>query len=208
MDFRFDPIVDKDLILSHFSEEQIMEYYLGISITKKKLFRSPLRVDKRPTCNVFRNDKGVLIFKDFATGQHLNCFGVVMEKFKCDYHKALDIIANDFGLVDNKNIKKNAGRINPNPIKITDKEPSKIQIEIQNFSEEELNWWKQYGITIDILKRYNVFSCKYLFLNNIIVANQQNLVPFLVITAVKSKKIMRQENYGDAIFQKEKITVF
>ena len=83
MDFRFDPVVTKDLILSHFTEEQIMEYYLKVPIHKKKLFRSPLRVDKMPTCSIFRNNKGILIFKDFATGQHLNCFGVVMEKFHC-----------------------------------------------------------------------------------------------------------------------------
>lgn len=177
MDFRFDPIIDKDLILSHFSEEQIMEYYLKVPINKKKLFRSPLRVDKRPTCNVFRNDKGTLIFKDFATGQHLNCFGVVMEKFKCNYYQALEIIANDFGLVQNNNIIKNKGRINPNPVKITDKEPSKIRIEIQNFSEDELKWWNGYGITIDLLKKYNVYSCKYVFLNNNIVAQSSKNCP-------------------------------
>lgn len=177
MDFRFDPIVDKDFILSHLTEEQIMEYYLNVPINKRKLFRSPLRTDRRPTCSVFRNNKGILIFKDFATGQHLNCFGVVMERFRCDYFHALDIIANDFGLVKNDNLVKNEGRINPKPVKITDKEPSKIQIEIQNFSEKELKWWNDFGITIDILRRYNVFSCKYVFLNNVIVAESTDKCP-------------------------------
>lgn len=177
MDFRFDPVVTKDLILSHFTEEQIMEYYLKVPIHKKKLFRSPLRVDKMPTCSIFRNNKGILIFKDFATGQHLNCFGVVMEKFHCNYYKALDIIANDFGLVQNNNITKNEGKINLKPIKITDTEPSKIQIEIQNFSENELKWWNDYGITIELLKKYNIYSCKYVFLNNSIVAESSDKCP-------------------------------
>ena len=177
MDFRFDPVVTKDLILSHFTEEQIMEYYLKVPIHKKKLFRSPLRIDKMPTCSIFRNNKGILIFKDFATGQHLNCFGVVMEKFHCNYYQALDIIANDFGLVQNNNITKNEGKINLKPIKITDTEPSKIQIEIQNFSENELKWWNDYGITIELLKKYNIYSCKYVFLNNSIVAESSDKCP-------------------------------
>lgn len=176
MDFQFEPKVTKELILSRFSEEQIMEFYLRVPI-KRGLFRSPLRRDREPTCSFYRNSSGDLIFKDFATGQHLNAIGVVQSIFRCNYFEALKIIANDFGIVKSKSIARNPGKINENPVKIKDKEMSKIQIEVQDFTDLELKWWKKYGITLDILKKFNVYSCKHVFLNDQIFAKSQQHCP-------------------------------
>ena len=176
MDFSFQPKITKELILSRFSEEQLMEYYLHIPV-KKGLFRSPLRRDKQPTCSFYRNKSGTLIFKDFATGQHLNIFDVVQSIFRCDYFKSLRIIANDFGIVRDNALHKNPGKINLNPIKIKDKEISKIQIEVQEFTDGELKWWGKYGISKDILKRFNVYSCKHIFLNDQLFAKSQQHCP-------------------------------
>lgn len=176
MDFSFQPKITKKLILSRFSEEQLMEYYLHIPV-KKGLFRSPLRRDKQPTCSFYRNKSGTLIFKDFATGQHLNIFDVVQSIFRCDYFKSLRIIANDFGIVRDNALHKNPGKINLNPIKIKDKEISKIQIEVQEFTDSELKWWGRYGISKDILKRFNVYSCKHVFLNDQLFAESQQHCP-------------------------------
>ena len=174
MDFSFQQKITKELILSKFSEEQIMEFYLQVPI-KKGLFRSPLRKDRNPTCSLYRNGSGTLIFKDFATGQSLNIFGVVQAKFNCDYRQALRIIANDFGIVSTKNIFKNIGKINYTPNIIKDKTISKIQTEIQDFTERDLKWWNKFGITKEILQHFNVYSCKHVFLNgNLFAAYQQN----------------------------------
>lgn len=176
MDFSFQPKITKELILSRFSEEQLMEYYLHVPV-KKGLFRSPLRRDKQPTCSFYRNKSGTLIFKDFATGQHLNIFDVVQSIFRCDYFEALRIIANDFGIVRDNALHRNPGKINLNPIKIKDKEISKIQIEIQEFTDSELKWWGRYGITRDILRRFDVYSCKHVFLNDQLFAESQQHCP-------------------------------
>ena len=176
MDFSFQPKITKELILSRFSEEQLMEYYLHIPV-KKGLFRSPLRRDKQPTCSFYRNKSGTLIFKDFATGQHLNIFNVVQSIFRCDYFESLRIIANDFGIVRDNALHKNPGKINLNPIKIKDKEISKIQIEVQEFTDSELKWWGRYGISKDILKRFDVYSCKHVFLNDQLFAESQQHCP-------------------------------
>lgn len=176
MDFSFQPKITKELILSRFSEEQLMEYYLHIPV-KKGLFRSPLRRDKQPTCSFYRNKSGTLIFKDFATGQHLNIFDVVQSIFRCDYLESLRIIANDFGIVRDNALHKNPGKINLNPIKIKDKEISKIQIEVQEFTDSELKWWGKYGISKDILKRFDVYSCKHVFLNDQLFAESQQHCP-------------------------------
>lgn len=176
MNFSFKPNLSKELILSRFSEEQLMEYYLHIPV-KKGLFRSPLRRDKQPTCSFYRNNSGTLIFKDFATGQHLNVFGVVQELFHCDYYESLRIIANDLGIYRDKTIQRNSGKINNNPVKITDKEVSKIQLEIKEFTDLELKWWGKYGITKNILEYFNVYSCKYMFLNGNLFAKSQQHCP-------------------------------
>lgn len=176
MNFSFQPKITKELILSRFSEEQLMEYYLHLPV-KKGLFRSPLRRDKQPTCSFYRNKSGTLIFKDFATGQHLNVFDVVQSIFKCNYFESLRIIANDFGIVRDNTLHKNPGKINLNPIKIKDKEISKIQIEVQEFTDSELKWWGKYGISKDILKRFNVYSCKHVFLNDQLFAESQQHCP-------------------------------
>lgn len=176
MDFSFKPKLSKELILSRFSEEQLMEYYLHIPI-KKGLFRSPLRRDRQPTCSFYRNNSGTLIFKDFATGQHLNIFGVIQEIFRCDYHEALRIIANDMGIIHDKALRKNPGKVNDSTVKINNKEVSKIQIEIQDFTDLELKWWGKYGITLEILKKFEVYSCKYVFLNGTIIARSQQHCP-------------------------------
>ena len=174
MNFSFKPKLSKELILSKYSEEQIMEYYLNITV-KKGLFISPLRVDKRPTCSFFRNNSGTLIFKDFATGEGLSIFGVVQKMFNCDYWTALRIMANDLGIIPNETIPKNKGKISSYTTKIKDKTISKIQVEIQDFTEQDLKWWGKYGITLEILKHFNVYSCKHVFLNgNLFAAYQQH----------------------------------
>ena len=172
MNLSFEPKLTKELILSKFSEEQLMEYYLNIPV-KKGLVRE----DKRPTCSFFRNNKGTLMFKDFATGQCLDIFSIVQQIFRCNYFEALRIIANDFGIIQSKTLQKNPGKINENPIKIEDKEISKIQVEIQDFTELELKWWAKYGITPEILKKFNVYSCKHVFLNDQLFAKSQQHCP-------------------------------
>ena len=176
MNLSFEPKLTKELILSKFSEEQLMEYYLNIPV-KKGLVRSPLREDKRPTCSFFRNNKVTLMFKVFATGQCLDIFSIVQQIFRCNYFEALRIIANDFGIIQSKTLQKNPGKINENPIKIEDKEISKIQVEIQDFTELELKWWAKYGITPEILKKFNVYSCKHVFLNDQLFAKSQQHCP-------------------------------
>lgn len=171
------PKLNKNLILSTLTEEQIFAFYIGSEIKSKKLFRSKLRNDKNPTCSMYRNKSGSLIYKDFATDQYLNCFGYVMELFRCDYYTALRIIANDFNIVHDDSFVRNKGRIIPKEFKIEEKEFSKIQIEVQDFSDQELKWWEKFGITKDILDKYNVYSCKHVFLNDQLIAKSQQHCP-------------------------------
>lgn len=166
MEFKIEPItITKDLILSKVTEETIMEHYLGIPV-KKGLFKSTLRKDNRPTVAFYRNPKGVLMYKDFGDGFTSDFIGIVMYKFSCSYGRALRIIANDFNIISNKSIQKNLAKIEYSNTKFEDTKQAIIQVEIKNFDQYELDWWAKYGITEKTLKKFKVFSCKNVFLNN------------------------------------------
>ena len=171
--FTIDPKITKEFLLSKNSEETYMSYYLGIPV-KKGLFRSPLRADNHNTCSFFRGRSGNLYFKDFATGQCLTFEGVVMEKYHCTYPNALKIIAKDFGYIQSSDVKKQEIKIQP---KFEGEKETFIQVEIKDFSESELKWWNSFGITKDILKKFNIHSCKTVFLNGRIFAQSTQHAP-------------------------------
>ena len=86
LSFEIEPTINKQYLLSKYSEETYMEYYLGIPV-KKGLFKSPLRVDNTPTCSFYRNKSGDLIFKDFNgsfSGNFINGISlIVLNIVKC-----------------------------------------------------------------------------------------------------------------------------
>lgn len=156
--------ITKDLILSTVSEETLMEHYLGIPV-KKGIFRSPLRDDKNPTCSFDRDHIGRLIFKDFNGDFYGDAFEVVKRLYKVSFREALNIIANDFGIIEIPTLERHPQIIEYSNTPFKESEFCNIQIEIQPFTIDELNWWKSYNISEKILKRYNVHSCKSVFLN-------------------------------------------
>lgn len=169
--FNIDSVIDEEYVLSRISEESIFCYYMDLPKITKKLVRSIVRNDSKPTCGFFR--KNYLYLKDFATGDCYNCFGLVMRIYGCSYYSALNKIADDFGLTNNSTL-LNKVSIIP---KYRKTERCKIQIEKQDYTEQQLDWWKQFGITLPILKKYNVYSCKYVFLNNAINAQSTDKCP-------------------------------
>ena len=164
MKFEFEPTITKNYLLERATQETYLEYYLGIPV-KKGLFRSPLRDDKSPTCAFYKNVQGDIIFKDFSGSFSGNFISVVMYKYNCTYYTALRIIANDFGYIKHPKLTKNTKPIKISTTTFQDCGSANIQIEIKDFDAKELEWWNQYGITKDTLKKFKVFSCKTVFLN-------------------------------------------
>lgn len=165
MIFKLEPDrLTKHMLVNLRPEEDYMAFYLGI-VPDKGMHRNPLRVDRKPTCAFYRAKNGELIFKDFQTGQHSNFVEVVMMKFRCEYTRALKIIANDFDVISKPEIEKNKRQAEYTGKTIEVEGETRIQCEVQPFSNTELKWWQSYGIQADTLKKYNVVSVKNLFLN-------------------------------------------
>jgi hypothetical protein len=157
----FQPKVTKDFILSKINQESIMNHYSGLDVSSKKLALSPLRNDNHVTVSFYKSKSGILYMHDFATNEHIDCWNLVMRLYNCNYYEALKIIAQDFGLIE--------GKSSNTPIKIVEPlketETAKIQVQIKDFTEKELEWWKSFGISKKTLKKYHVFSLQHVFLN-------------------------------------------
>lgn len=158
------PNITKEYLFSKgLNQESIMQYYTKQDVNSKKLFTSCFRVDNHVTCSFYKSKSGILYLHDFATNEHINCFEVVMRLFNCNYYQALDIIAQDFGIIEGKvNFSKQGVKFIPT---IKESTTSKIQVQIKDFTKEELEWWNQFGISLKLLKKYHVFSLQHVFLN-------------------------------------------
>lgn len=127
----------KEFILSKISEEAIFEHY-GVPI-KKGLFCSKLRQDHKPTVGFYRNKRGRLIIKDFGSDFSGDCFAYVMALFNVSYYMSLQIIANDFGIINRKDIQTHKAKIAPTGIKFEEQKSAIIQVQTREFNQSELD---------------------------------------------------------------------
>ena len=64
--------------------------------------------------------------------------------YNCNYYKALQIIANDFGFIHSDKLEVHPAKI-PYSENILEKtEKAKIQVEIKEFDDKELGWWRDF----------------------------------------------------------------
>ena len=163
MELELQPLnITKELIESKVSEETLMSTYYGVPI-KKGLFKATNRVDKNPTVCYYRSRNGRLIVKDFGSQYSGDWLYVLMNKYNCSFYQALQIAANDFGIIKRPDLQKH--EIKTSEIKLPETKTAIIQVEIREWQEYELNWWLQFGVTKETLKKYHVYSCKNVFLN-------------------------------------------
>lgn len=163
--------IDKELILSHATEAQIFEYYLGVTVDLRDgnspMFTSPIRPDRRPTCKFYITTWGALYFHDFNGYFTGDCFALVMMLFNASYGEALNYIAKDLQIVDDKNI------IQPGRKTLTftarsaqPKKYSKLGITRREWNEHDKDYWQPYEISSVVLEKFNVFPVQKVYLKN------------------------------------------
>ena len=69
--------------------------------------------------------------KDFSGAFIGDCFSVVQEKFGVSYYMALQIIANDFGIIHRSELKINKPKLEYTGSVLEKSEQSRIQVEIR-----------------------------------------------------------------------------
>lgn len=150
-----------DWILSRVTEYDIYAAYIG-NFKVGMIYNSPLRKDKTPSFGCFYSRKTKqLLFKDHGTGQ---CGNVIkfIELYTgiTNYSDILkDIveklkITNDTQLVSSKQY-----------IPLTE---TVIGVVRQEFTETDINYWKQFNISVETLRKFGVSSIKYYLCNGIV----------------------------------------
>lgn len=78
--------------------------------------------------------------KDFGSDFSGDCFTYVMALFNVSYYMALQIVANDFGLIKRKDLVVNEAKIKPTGTKFEEQKSAIIQVQTREFNNNELNW--------------------------------------------------------------------
>ena len=163
-------VISSDFILSRVTEEDIFKRYCKNFEAINKPFCSEFRVDNNPSCNIYRSEKGIR-YKDFGDSTYCDCFNYIMLKFGCHYYEALNIVANDFGLVNTGDLRDFVPIISENlPLNkegIYKRFKTQIQVISQPFTLADYKYWDKYHISLGLLKDYNVLSAKYVIINKV-----------------------------------------
>jgi len=158
----------------------VFKHYLLFPFRVGRNFLNPLYEDKKASCNVYfdrTNDQYKL--KDYGNDnysgdcfnfvgkilgtdcRHADSFIEILQKINQDLCLGLDNIS---GNQSKKSILPLSAKSSMSPILETVPEQPKpikpFSIKLKPFSELELTYWQQYGISLEIMKRYQVVSLK------------------------------------------------
>lgn len=152
-------------ILKHTTEYDIYFHYLGSKFEVGRVMSSPFRKDLKPSFGVFKSSTSTaLLWKDQATGEIGNVVTFV-RKFNNLYHnkQALKLIW--YEVVKGNLSTSDKGAMILENLKTT---KTIISIKRKNFTEVDDEYWNQYHIDRNILKRFNVFPISFFWINDII----------------------------------------
>lgn len=172
-------------LLSMLDDKSIYTYYLG-SIKVGKLINSPLRNDdKNPSFAIFRGKQGGLFFKDHGSGQGGNALKFIKLLKGIETREELE-----------KELLRIVRKMNPGMIvqqrSYTQKiSTTDIGIVRQPFTDIDKKYWKQFHISLDTLKRFQVFSIKYFLCNRVVRGTYKETNPMYAYKVYDKFKIYR-----------------
>lgn len=180
--------LNKESILERITETDIFNKYFG----EFKLYTSycnPLRKDDNPSSKFFVTDEGNILYHDFSTGSTCDCFGFIMKKYKISYWESLKKIKEDFNLdLSNQYV---PATIKKEVTLLKKKESPLIQVVERNWEQYDIDYWIQYGITTDILNKFNVIPVVRVYLNKKNIMRNTSKNPIYAFRIKDKLKIYR-----------------
>ena len=176
----------KDL-LDKLTDYDIYSYYVG-QFKIGKLFNSPLRSDdKNPSFAIFKGINGGLFFKDHGSGEGGNAIKFVKLYKNINTKNELE-----------RELLRIVRKMNPNSDNAirtysysVDSGPTDIGIVRQPFTDVDKRYWKQFHISIDTLRKFQVFSIKYFLCNRVVRGTYKETSPMYAYKVDDKFKIYR-----------------
>lgn len=164
-------MTDVELILSHTNDglDVFEKYFEG---TGHGLFKNTYREDTHPSCKLYYKN-GRYVMKDYGSSEWSgDCFIAVARIFKLNpstqFNDILHTIDKELSLfvLDHEHHVQNTFHPIKREVHLSVDNSLSFTAKYKSFSNEELAFWKQYGITQNILDRYNVRSIKECILSS------------------------------------------
>ena len=173
-----------DWILSRVTEYDIYAHYLG-QFKVGMIYNSPFRKDKNPSFGIFYSKRTKqLLFKDHGTGDCGNVIKFVsLYTGITNYNDILLDIVDKLQITSNTKLVSSKQYIAPTE--------TVIGIVRQDFTAEDINYWSQFNICINTLKKFNVNSIKYYLCNGIVKGIYKKENPMYAYKVYNNFKIYR-----------------
>mgnify|MGYP003645670435 CR=1 FL=1 len=136
-------------------EERIMAYYFKEEVNLRKKYRNPFRKDSQPGCCFRWTTTGNLYFVDYAMADgYYSPLDIAMLATGYSYPDILTKIESDFNLINLKFEDKNKLVLEAEVIEPPEVIPADIKVRIMPFTDKDLAYWGQFGISRSILEGY------------------------------------------------------
>lgn len=176
--------VTMDNILSKVTEYDIYSAYIG-NFKIGMIYNSPFRKDKNPSfgCYYSKTSKQ-LMFKDHGTGECGNVIKFVsLMTGLTNYNDILRDIISKLKISNNTQLVSSKQYIPPTE--------TVIGVVRQDFTPTDIDYWAQFNISIDTLKKFNVSSIKYYLCNGIVKGIYKDTNPMYAYKVYNNFKIYR-----------------
>lgn len=178
------PEITLDWILSKVTEYEIYAKYIG-EFKVGMIYNSPFRKDKNPSFGIFYSKRThQLLFKDHGTGECGNIIKFVqLYTGKTEYKDILKDIVNRLNITNNTKLDHSKEY----------KQPTETIIGVvrQDFTEADKQYWSQFNIDLETLKKYDVNSIKYYLCNGIVKGIYKPENPMYAYKVYNNFKIYR-----------------
>lgn len=173
-----------DWILSKVTEYDIYAKYIG-QFKVGMIYNSPFRKDKNPSFGIYYSKRTKqLLFKDHGTGECGNVIKFVsLFTGKTEYSDILSDIVDKLNITNNTKLVSSKQYI-PSTETV-------IGVVRQEFTDVDINYWKQFNISINTLKKFNVNSIKYYLCNGIVKGTYKRENPMYAYKVYNNFKIYR-----------------
>lgn len=173
-----------DCILSKVTEYDIYAKYIG-QFKVGMIYNSPFRKDKNPSFGIYYSKRTKqLLFKDHGTGECGNVIKFVsLFTGKTEYSDILSDIVDKLNITNNTKLVSSKQYIPPTE--------TVIGVVRQEFTDVDINYWKQFNISINTLKKFNVNSIKYYLCNGIVKGTYKRENPMYAYKVYNNFKIYR-----------------
>lgn len=152
----------KDLF-NKFSQEQIMEYYFGEYIRLNRSYTNPFRKDQSPSCRFFYKE-GKLLFNDFAASRVFDCFDIAAQRVGQPITPGE--ILQEMSTLTKENVPRPQIKYRKEFDQAKD---TVIKVEITPFLEKDYQFWNQFNIGVETLKKFNVRKVNRSWINGRLV---------------------------------------